>query len=144
MYTIDANVFVNAADSREAGHADSRRFLDVVRARALPVTVPTLVLAEVAAAIIRTRGDEALAHTLVAQIRRLPHFTFVPLTLGGAQRAATLAIAQRLRGADAIYATIAVRAGTTLISYDNEHRTRLGGVVPVQTPAEALAALPPV
>jgi predicted nucleic acid-binding protein len=67
MYTIDASVWVNAADSREAGHADSRQALNLIRAQALPIIVPTLLLAEVAAAIIRPRGDEALARALVAE-----------------------------------------------------------------------------
>jgi len=96
MYTIDASVWVNAADVREVGHAESRQMLNAIRAQALPIFVPTLLLAEVAAAIIRTRGDEALARALVADIRRLPNVTFVPLTIAQAQQAANLAIPQRL------------------------------------------------
>ena len=68
MYTVDASVWVNGFDRREAGHATSRQLLEVLRTRALPIIVPNLVLAEVAGAISRTRHDpvraEAFAMTL--------------------------------------------------------------------------------
>jgi predicted nucleic acid-binding protein len=48
MYTVDASVWVNGFDQREAGHATSRQLLEVLRTRALPIIVPNLVLAEVA------------------------------------------------------------------------------------------------
>jgi predicted nucleic acid-binding protein len=50
-----------------------------------------------------------------------------------------LAARHGLRGADAIYAAVAVQSGCTLISLDNEHLTRLVGIVSVLTPATALA-----
>jgi len=55
MYTVDASVWVNGFDQREAGHATSRQLLEVLRTRALPIIVPNVVLVEVAGAISRTR-----------------------------------------------------------------------------------------
>jgi hypothetical protein len=46
-----------------------------------------------------------------------------------------------LRGADAVYATVAMEAGTTLVSLDGEHLMRLATVMTVVTPAAALASI---
>jgi predicted nucleic acid-binding protein len=79
MYTMDASVWVNGFDQREAGHATSRQLLAVLRARALPIIVPNLVLAEVAGAISRTRNDPLRAEAYAATLGRLPNVTMVAL-----------------------------------------------------------------
>jgi predicted nucleic acid-binding protein len=61
MYTVDASVWVNGFDQREAGHEISRQFLDAIRLRKVPIIVPNLVLIEVAAAISRTRHNPSLS-----------------------------------------------------------------------------------
>ena len=60
MYTVDASVWGNGFDQREAGHATSRQLLEVIRTRVLPIIVPNLVLAEVAGrsvALVMTRHE---------------------------------------------------------------------------------------
>jgi predicted nucleic acid-binding protein len=141
MYTIDASVWINGYDATEPGHDISRQFRDELRARYLPVVLPTLVLTEVAGSLSRTRGDVARALAFVEALRRLPHITLITLTTARARQAAELAAQHRLRGADAVYAAVALHAGTTLVTLDREQRERLVGVLPVQTPAEALAQL---
>jgi predicted nucleic acid-binding protein len=58
-----------------------------------------------------------------------------------ADQALPLAAQHRLRGADAVYAAVALAYTTTLISLDNEHLNRLSGIVSVLTPAQALAQI---
>src|SRR6266545_1559153 len=142
MYTVDASVWVNAFDRREPGHLISRQFLEVVQRQALPIVVPNLVLAEVAGAIGRTRRTPVQAQEFAVALRRLPHVTVRVLDEVCALHALTLAAQQGLRGADAVYAAVAHDAGTTLVTLDNEHLTRLVNLLPVCTPAVALAALP--
>jgi len=60
-----------------------------------------------------------------------------------ALHALTLAAQHGLRGADAVYAAVAREAGSTLVTLDDEHLTRLVNLMTVCTPAVALAALPP-
>jgi predicted nucleic acid-binding protein len=141
MYTIDASVFVNAGDPQENGYDISRALFARLRVLNVSLVLPSLVLAEVAAGIARPRGDEDLARRLVQNIRRLPLVQLLPLTEELAGEAAELAIVHRLRGADAVYAVVALRTGTTLISLDREHQTRLRSILKVITPAEALAIL---
>lgn len=140
MYTIDTSVWVNATEPGEVDHAASRAFLREVFHRRLPIAVPTLVLVEVAATVGRMRGERRSARLthLVAQWGAI---TFHDLDRALADWAANLARIHRLRGADAVYAAVAQQCGTTLISRDREHLTRLAGVVLVLTPADALAAL---
>lgn len=143
MYTVDASVWVNGFDRREAGHASSRQVLDLLRARRLPVAVPNLVLAEVAGAISRTRGDPTRAEAFAASLSRLPNLSLVALDGALAQLAQGLAAEHGLRGADAVCAAVARRASSTLITLDSEHLTRLDGIVTTRTPEALLSDLEP-
>ena len=61
MYTVDASVWVNGFDQREAAHDLSRQLLELLRTLAVPLIEPTLVFAEVAGAMSRSRQDLARA-----------------------------------------------------------------------------------
>jgi predicted nucleic acid-binding protein len=135
VYTIDASVWVNAFDQREPGHTISRQLLDQLARDETPILVPALVLAEVAGAISRTRQDPVQAQAFAEALSQLPTVTVLPLDLPMARRALALAAQHGLRGADAVYAAVAVQTGSTLITLDQEHLARLGGIVPVRTPA---------
>ena len=143
MYTIDASVFINGYDTTEAGHDLSRRLLELLRTRSIPIIVPSLLLPEVAGSLNRTRGDAARAYTFATALGRLSHLTIVLVDGELAQYAASIAADYRLRGADAIYAAVARRFGTTLITLDNEQRVRAAPLVTAYTPVEALAIIPP-
>lgn len=141
MYTVDASVWVNAFDQREPGHETSRRFLEAVHAQALPVVVPNLLSIEVAGAISRTRGEPARAQEFATAVAQLPNVTLLPLDEELAQQAQDLAAQNGLRGADAVYAAVALHADSILVSLDQEHLTRVTSVVPAYAPAAALAEI---
>ena len=63
----------------------------------------------------------------------------IALDLTLAQQAADLAAQHRLRGSDAVYAAIALRFGSTLVTLDRQQRARLDEVLAARWPAEALA-----
>lgn len=141
MYTIDASVLVNAANLHEAGHAVSLQVLTLLQNQALPVIQPFLALIEVAAVLNRTRNAPLFAQSVATTLHALPHFVYVSLDEHLTHQAISLAITHHLRGADAVYAAVAVYYSTTLISLDHEHLTRLALIVPTQTPATILATL---
>jgi predicted nucleic acid-binding protein len=146
MYTIDTSVWVNATEPGEIDHAVSRAFVRETAARALPLIQPTLVLVEVAAAVGRLRGERRSTR-ITRLVAHWSATTFRDLDRALADSAAMLARRHRLRGADAVYAAVTQQYGTTLVSRDREHLTRLVGIVPVLHPAAALAALmaqPPI
>lgn len=116
--TIDASVFVSAARPSEKLYPLSFRFLH--RVKGTRIFCPTLVLAECGAAIARPTGDSLLSGRLVDLIRYFPGMTQVPLDQSLAFRAAEIAIGNRLRGADAVYAAVAENFDATLVSWDEE------------------------
>jgi predicted nucleic acid-binding protein len=138
-YTIDASVFINAFNPAEADHSDSYRLLALLREQAAPLIAPTLLLPEVAAAIRRGRGDESLARQFAAALSRLPHLVLTPLDQTLAQQAGEIAARHSLRGSDAVYAAVALRFGSTLVTLDREQRERVATALSTCTPLEALA-----
>jgi predicted nucleic acid-binding protein len=139
MYTVDASVWINGFDQREKGHEYSRALLELLHQKDIPIFTPNIVLAEVAGTISRTRQDAAKAQSFAAALSRLPNIFLIPLDSSLAERAASLAAQYGLRGADSVYAAVAKKYDCILISLDNEHLTRLAGVVAVQSPESALA-----
>lgn len=140
-YTIDASVFLSAFNPHEVGHAVSQRLLAHMQAQAIPAIAPTLLLAETAGAIGRGQGDARLARQFVTTLVDLPHLVLVPLDYTLAQVAADVAAAHRLRGSDAVYAAVALRFGTTLVTLDHEQYERLAPVLGTRYPAEVCADL---
>jgi predicted nucleic acid-binding protein len=139
VLTIDASVWVNADSPSEPNSSSSRALLDGVAAAHTPVFVPTLLRVEVAAAISRTRNDAVLAREFSEKLAVLPFVRWIAVDSLLAARASTLAAQHGLRGADAVYAAVAIVHGCALISLDREHLTRLTAVLSVLTPSQSLA-----
>ena len=139
VYTIDASVFLNAFNPYEPGHEESHRLLTQFHEQATPIIAPTLLLPEVAAAVSRGREDENLAREFAASLSRLPHLVLVPLDTALAQQATDVAAQYRLRGSDAVYAAVALRFGSTLVTLDREQRERVAEALTARYPAEVLA-----
>jgi len=140
-HTVDASVFLNAFNPAEAGHADSNRLLALLQAQAVPIIVPALVLPEVAATISRVRGDADLARAFARQLERFPNLMLIALDTTLARQAAEAAARHRLRGSDAVYAAVALRFGSVLITLDREQHDRATRALTTYYPVEALAAL---
>jgi len=141
MYVIDASVHVADARPQEPYHAESRALLARVAAQDLPVFLPEIVLAEIAAGISRGTGQIALAQRLVETLRRVPQFEFVPIehTLGNL--AASLAARYKIRGCDAVYIALAKQRDATLITLDLQQRERVPATIIARSPAEELAQM---
>jgi predicted nucleic acid-binding protein len=138
LYTVDASVFLNAFNPYEPGHAESRQLLAHLQAQGTPIAVPTLLLPEVAAAIGRGRQDETLARSFAGALARLPHLVWVPLDRTLAEQAVDVVAQYHLPGSDAVYAAVALRFGSTLVTLDGEQRERVKAVLAALSPTEAL------
>jgi predicted nucleic acid-binding protein len=137
-YTVDASVLLNAFNPYEVGHEHSHHLLAQLQERAVPIIVPALLLPEVSAAVSRGRQDEKLAREFALALSRLPHLIMIPLDDTLAHQAASVAAQYRLRGRDAVYAAIALRFGSTLVTLDREQRDRVSAALPACYPSEAL------
>lgn len=136
--TIDASVFVNAFSPAEAGSDTSVKLFDQLRQNGVAVIVPNLLLPEVAAAIARKQGQADLALLLTEQVRKLPNLTLVPLDEALAVSSSETAAHYRLRGSDAVYAAVALRFGSLLVTLDHEQGERLKDLLSVYSPSQAL------
>lgn len=132
--TVDASVFVSAFTPTEPAYQESKSFMLVVREQSIPIIVPVLVLPEISAALSRGQGKSELGLAFVQELRNFPNTTFIDVDDGIATLAVEVAAQNRLRGSDAIYAAVALRFGTELITLDKEQLARLPKVVPVRAP----------
>ena len=142
MLTIDANVFVSASSSVDKLNLESEEFLRRAGQRELRVYCPTLLLPEIASAIIRPTSDINAAKITLASVETFPNISFVALTDSRSHATVQIAPTCRLHGADAVYAAIVQEYGTTLITWDQELLTRGIAAVPTLTPTDWLAANP--
>ena len=141
MFTIDASVHINALNSAEEGSLESQVFLEQTSRRPWPTFSPTLLLVEVATAVARAFDNAERGAMLAQAVRNLPAQIWVPLDESLADEAARLGAERRLRGADAVYAAVARRVGTALITCDRQQPERVAGAVTVLAPAKAIEEL---
>jgi len=137
-FTIDASVFVSALRGTDPAHGHSVAFLGRSGPEPSLIVVPNLVEPEVAGAIGRATGDSDLARRALKMLAEAPNLTLAALDDDLAEAAADLAIVARLRGADAVYAATARRFDATLVTLDDEQRTRLPHDIIALSPTEAL------
>ncbi len=140
--TVDASVFLSAHNFAEAHQAESLRFLQLLGASTQPVVLPTLVIPEVGAAAYRISGNAETAQSLALSIAEIPGVIFVPLNEQMAEESMQIALESSLKGSDAIYAAAARRFGATLVTLDQQQRTRLPADVRALYPGEALQHSP--
>lgn len=136
MFTIDTSVHINALNQAEAGSHESRAFLEYVYRRSLSIFSPTLLLVEVAAVVARVFDNPAQGIAFAKSVRLIPRQVWVPLDDVLAEEASRMAAEYRLRGADAVYAAVARRNNTTLVTLDRQQLERLSQALPVRRPAE--------
>jgi len=132
--TIDASVFVNAFSPAEEGSDSSLEFINNLKKQGVPIILPILVLPEITAAIARKQNNTELALKLEQEIKLLSNATFVDVDELLADLAVEVAANHRLRGSDAVYAAVALRFGTQLITLDREQLERLPKVLDVRAP----------
>jgi predicted nucleic acid-binding protein len=124
LLTLDASVFVSACRRHEPGYPASRKLLSGMRDEETPLIEPAILPVEVGAALCRTGGDPALAKDFALAILALPYLTLVDVDERLARRAVALAAECRLRGADALYAAVAIHYGARLVTLDGEQLRR--------------------
>lgn len=132
--TIDASVFVSAFTPTEPAHQTSKMFMFNVREQSVPIIVPVLVLPEISAALSRGQGKPELGKSFVQELRNFPNTTFIDVDESVANLAVDIAANNRLRGSDAVYAAVALRFGTELVTLDKEQLDRLPNVLSVRSP----------
>jgi predicted nucleic acid-binding protein len=134
MPVVDASVWVANYHPGDPAHERCSAWLRGAIRAGEPLTAPSLVVAEVAAAITRITGRAEQASDIVEQILGLDRLELVELDRARAERAAGVAASARVRGADAIYLALAAERADVLFSVDRQQRERGSLVVEVRIP----------
>ena len=134
MPVVDASVWVSLCHSGDRHHGKSRRWLENALGEAEPLAAPTLLRVEVAAAIRRLTGDRELAEEALATVDGHGWVELIDLDSERSRRAAAIAAATGLRGADAVYLELAAQRGFALVTWDRQQLERGPAVARVETP----------
>jgi predicted nucleic acid-binding protein len=132
--TLDASVFINALSPDEDGSDESAEFISRLKDEGTVLVQPTLFITEVVASIARKQDSTEIALEMRHELRKIQNLTLVDLDDAFADFAGEIAASHRLRGSDAIYAAVALRFGTELITLDKEQLERLPKVLSVRKP----------
>ena len=132
MPVIDASVWVGYYHEPDPAHAQCSTWLEAAIVGGMRLVAPSLLVAEVAAALTRLGKPETAT-------RAIDHLTrggleLVELDSIRARRAAEVALATRVRGADAVYLALAEERGDVLVTLDRQQRERGGALVDVREP----------
>ncbi len=128
--TLDASVWIAAADATDVFHQQSRDLLRKVVADGIAVIQPAFGRTEVACALARRLRDGPLGRELTDSLMNRVVTAELPMDSVFLNTAKTLGTNQFLRGADALYAVAAQQSQSLLISWDYEHLQRAGGITP--------------
>jgi predicted nucleic acid-binding protein len=135
---IDASVWVAIFRENDVHHATCVQFLEAAVAGEQNLHIPNLALAEVAGVFARQSRNARLATRTVNAILALPRLERHEFTDAMADRATVLAVRCKLRGADAVYVSLADSLDLPLISLDQEILDRSKRLVNARTPAKWL------
>jgi predicted nucleic acid-binding protein len=132
---VDAPVWVAIFRDSDVYHGASLSFLDVAVANQEDLHIPNLAVAEIAGVFARQTGNARLAARTVRAVLALPRVQRHGLTDELSDRAAALAARCKLRGADAVYVTLAESLDEPLITLDQEILERSVDLVRALTPS---------
>lgn len=133
MPVVDASVWVGYYHEADPAHARCSSWLRAALAHGERLFAPSLSVVELAAALTRLGLPETASWAVDHLITKIGLELF-DLDATRAQRAAELAMATRVRGADAVYLALAVERDEVLISLDRQQRERGGALVDVREP----------
>jgi predicted nucleic acid-binding protein len=128
--TVDASVWVAAADRRDAFHQESRDLLSVAMVEGVKIVIPAFAAVDVACALARKLRSAARGRQLASDILSSSPVYEIPVNRSLLAAALQVGTGAPLRGADALYAATAQLAGTQLISWDNELVQRASAITP--------------
>lgn len=134
MAVIDASVYIAVVNAHEESHERCMRWLQQAVAEELPLWAPSIMLAEVAAALTRGLQDPSKVMGAAALLRNSKVIRLQAVSVALAERAAQIASDQKIRGCDAVYVALAAQLDQPLVTLDRQQYVRGGKVVQVIEP----------
>jgi predicted nucleic acid-binding protein len=134
MPVLDASVCVALFNDREPGHPAATAWFADASIDEEPIVAPVILLAEVGAALARASIDHSSSMAVIELLRSRRILELFPIDERLAARAAAIAAACRLRGADAIYVALADLLAIPLVTFDRQQLERGAQVVATRAP----------
>jgi predicted nucleic acid-binding protein len=136
MLTVDANVWVAAADASDLFFTPSRDFLTQIARQRLTLYLPAFAQVEIACVLARKRQDAEAGRRLTIAMLGSPQITHVQMDTSFLAQAILSGTHSLLRGADALYVATAAIYHAQLISWDAELVRCAGAITPTDWLAE--------
>jgi predicted nucleic acid-binding protein len=133
MPVVDATVWVAYYHEADPAYRLCEAWVQAALSNGERLMAPSLALAEVAASLARL-GDRESAMQAVEHLESRIGLELVDLDLARARRAADVAAAIGVSGADAVYLALAQERDEVLVTLDRQQRDRGGALVEVRSP----------
>lgn len=121
---LDASVFISAFQKSEKNHREATEVMALIRAHRISLITHALFYFEVLCTLQRKTNDRTVAMKALAVAKALPVMKSVPIDQRLFESQETLVSQLGLRGADAVYVSIASRYKARLITFDFEMFSR--------------------
>ena len=131
---IDASVWVAINHIADPSHTRCVAWLDAALAAKDRLLAPTLLPTEVAGAIRRLTRQQAPASGVVDRLFEVGVVELIGLDHARSRRAAGLAAATGMRGADSVYLALAQELEEVLVTIDRRQADVASGIVEVRMP----------
>lgn len=128
MIVVDSSFFVSLFVKGDVNHEKALDTWKKLRESGIKMFAPTLILPEVCGAIVRVTKDKGYGDEVKEKIEewlRVKVLTLKELTIKRAKMATEIAIKFNLKGADAIFVSLAQEFDAKLLTLDEEIKKRI-------------------
>ena len=129
---IDSSLLISAFSDRDKFHQVAIKILDKITESETEIYIPSLVLPEVCGGITRVTADKKEGEEAKKQIERWissGFFTVEELTKERMINSAGFAIKFAIKGADAVFVSLAQEKGASLVSFDDKLKKKIRGKI---------------
>lgn len=129
---IDSSILISLFSEKDEFHKIAVKIIDQIKKTNAEIHIPTLVLPEVCGGITRVTQDKRKAELAKNQIEKWIEsgfFIVEEITKERMVNSAVFAIKHAIKGADAIFSSLALEKEAYLVSFDDKLKKKIKGKV---------------